>query len=84
LEKEASAEENVVIPQGMRLEELEKIAIYQALETSQGNKTDTAEQLGISVKTLYNKLSKYEQESDVQTADPDTVSEDPVSNSVAK
>lgn len=67
----------------MRLEELEKIAIYQALETSQGNKTDTAEQLGISVKTLYNKLSKYEQESDAQTV-VDAVSEDSVSNSVAK
>ena len=83
LDKEAAAEENVVIPQGMRLEELEKIAIYQALETSQGNKTDTAEQLGISVKTLYNKLSKYEQESDAQTV-VDAVSEDSVSNSVAK
>ena len=52
--------EHVVIPQGMRLDDLERIAIYQALETTQGNKTDTAEQLGISVKTLYNKLSKYE------------------------
>jgi len=68
LDKEATAEENVVIPQGMRLEELEKIAIYQALETSQGNKTDTAEQLGISVKTLYNKLSKYEQQ--VEAGEP--------------
>lgn len=58
----ASADDQVVIPQGMRLDDLEKIAIYQALETTQGNKTDTAEQLGISVKTLYNKLSKYEQQ----------------------
>lgn len=59
-ESYAAGEERVVIPQGMRLDDLEKIAIYQALETSQGNKTDTAEQLGISVKTLYNKLNKYE------------------------
>lgn len=58
----ASCDDQVVIPQGMRLDDLEKIAIYQALETTQGNKTDTAEQLGISVKTLYNKLSKYEQQ----------------------
>ncbi|SUI71677.1 sigma-54 interaction domain-containing protein [Shewanella baltica] len=57
-----SCDDQVVIPQGMRLDDLEKIAIYQALETTQGNKTDTAEQLGISVKTLYNKLSKYEQQ----------------------
>lgn len=62
------AEEEVIIPQGMRLDDLEKIAIYQALESSNGNKTDTAEQLGISVKTLYNKLSKYEQQ--VESGEP--------------
>lgn len=62
------AEEEVIIPQGMRLDDLEKIAIYQALESSNGNKTDTAEQLGISVKTLYNKLSKYEQQ--VEAGEP--------------
>lgn len=56
-------EQQVIIPASIRLDDLEKIAIYQALETTQGNKTDTAEQLGISVKTLYNKLSKYEQQS---------------------
>ena len=36
----ASCDDQVVIPQGMRLDDLEKIAIYQALETTQGNKTD--------------------------------------------
>ena len=44
----------------MRLDELEKAAIYQALDESMGNKNETAKQLGISVKTLYNKLSKYQ------------------------
>ncbi|MGK0250275.1 MAG: DNA-binding NtrC family response regulator [Oleispira sp.] len=52
--------DDVHIPAGMRLEELEKTAIYQALDNSMGNKNDTAKHLGISVKTLYNKLSKYE------------------------
>lgn len=47
------------IPSGMSLDELEKIAIKQALEDNQGNKTEAAAQLGISVKTLYNKLEKY-------------------------
>ncbi len=50
------------IPSGMPLEDLEKAAIMQALEENNGNKTDTAKQLGISVKTLYNKLEKYQQE----------------------
>jgi len=44
----------------MKLEDLEKIAITQTLKQNLGNKTDTAQQLGISVKTLYNKLDKYE------------------------
>lgn len=47
------------VPSGMSLDELEKIAIQQALEDNQGNKTEAAAQLGISVKTLYNKLEKY-------------------------
>lgn len=51
------------IPMDMPLEELEKAAIFAALERNSGNKTDTAQQLGISVKTLYNKLEKYQQES---------------------
>jgi DNA-binding NtrC family response regulator len=55
-----SVEDDVQIPAGMRLDELEKVAIYQALDQTAGNKNDTAKQLGISVKTLYNKLSKYE------------------------
>lgn len=55
-----SAEDDVQIPAGMRLDELEKVAIYQALDQTAGNKNDTAKQLGISVKTLYNKLSKYQ------------------------
>lgn len=50
------------IPSGMPLEDLERIAIFKALEENDGNKTDTAKQLGISVKTLYNKLEKYDQE----------------------
>jgi len=51
------------VPSDMPLDELEKAAIFAALERNNGNKTDTAQQLGISVKTLYNKLEKYQQES---------------------
>jgi len=49
------------VPYGVPLERLEKAAILSTLKHNAGNKTDTAEQLGISVKTLYNKLEKYQQ-----------------------
>ncbi|KKO47935.1 ATPase AAA [Arsukibacterium sp. MJ3] len=48
------------IPTGIRLDELEKAAILTTLAKNGGNKTDTAQQLGVSVKTLYNKLEKYQ------------------------
>ncbi|MBV2129407.1 sigma-54 interaction domain-containing protein [Arsukibacterium indicum] len=50
------------IPAGVRLDELEKAAILRTLAKNGGNKTDTAQQLGVSVKTLYNKLEKYQLE----------------------
>ncbi|WP_022945305.1 sigma-54 interaction domain-containing protein [Pseudoalteromonas ruthenica] len=53
---------SVDIPTGVSLEALEKAAILKNLEENAGNKTDTAEQLGVSVKTLYNKLEKYSQD----------------------
>ncbi len=42
------------------LEEIEKKVILQTLAEFDGNKSETAEKLGISVKTLYNKLKKYD------------------------
>lgn len=47
------------IPTNVPLDEIEKIAILSTLEANAGNKTETAEHLGISVKTLYNKIEKY-------------------------
>jgi transcriptional regulator with PAS, ATPase and Fis domain len=44
---------------GMPLEELEKNHILRALTYFQGNKTKTAQSLGITIKTLYNKLHRY-------------------------
>lgn len=48
------------VPTGVPLEEIEKAAIMKTLEDRDGNKTETAQELGISVKTLYNKLEKYQ------------------------
>jgi len=42
----------------MSLRELETHAIQEALERHEGNKTATAEELGISLKTLYNKINQ--------------------------
>jgi two-component system NtrC family response regulator len=44
------------VPQSLR--EIEMQAIYQALERLDGNKPKAAEVLGISLKTLYNKLNQ--------------------------
>jgi len=40
------------------LREMEMEAIHEALERTDGNKPQAAEQLGISLKTLYNKLNQ--------------------------
>ena len=42
----------------MLLRDLEMEAIHEALERNDGNKPKAAEQLGISLKTLYNKLNQ--------------------------
>jgi two-component system NtrC family response regulator len=42
---------------GKSLREIEMATIYATLEKLNGNKTAAAQQLGISIKTLYNKLN---------------------------
>lgn len=41
------------------LEEIEKAHILRTLTFNRGNKTRTAQKLGITIKTLYNKLHRY-------------------------
>lgn len=43
---------------GLSLREIEMQAIHTALERSNGNKTAAAQELGVSLKTLYNKLNQ--------------------------
>ncbi|PJD97001.1 MAG: two-component system response regulator [Parachlamydia sp.] len=46
-------------PVGMTLQELEKRLIIETLQAQSNNRTKTAEVLGISVRTLRNKLNEY-------------------------
>ncbi|MBS1959031.1 MAG: sigma-54-dependent Fis family transcriptional regulator [Bdellovibrionales bacterium] len=46
-------------PVEMPLEELERIHILRCLDHHEGNKTRAAQSLGITIKTLYNKLHRY-------------------------
>jgi len=43
---------------GLPLEEVEKLAIQQTLELCQGNKAAAARQLGITEKSIYNKMAR--------------------------
>jgi transcriptional regulator with GAF, ATPase, and Fis domain len=51
--------ENAAFPPEMPLEEVERRHILKALDHYAGNKTRTAQVLGITIKTLYNKLQRY-------------------------
>lgn len=45
---------------GLELEEIEKRAIIETLEHCEGNKQAAADMLGVSQKSIYNKINKYD------------------------
>lgn len=49
----------ITLPIGISLQELEKRLIVETLAVQQQNRTRTAETLGISIRTLRNKLNEY-------------------------
>jgi len=57
--EESSRQENMPLPAGMTLREMEKRLILQTLTEQGGNRTWAADKLGISVRTLRNKLQEY-------------------------
>jgi DNA-binding NtrC family response regulator len=58
--QEAPAEEIATEPSSsLSLREMEQKLIYQALEKTSGNRTHAAKILGISIRTLRNKLNEY-------------------------
>jgi DNA-binding NtrC family response regulator len=54
-----SPDADVSFREGMSLAEVERAVIVETLRRCSGNKTRTAAVLGISVKTLYNRLNEY-------------------------
>lgn len=52
-------ERHETVPAGISLEEVERRAILKTLDKNEGNKSATADDLGVSIKTLYNKLERY-------------------------
>lgn len=50
-------------PRPLTLKEIEQEVIEQTLEMHDGDKPATADQLGIALKTLYNKLNQYQTQS---------------------
>ena len=55
----ASSSEGLHLPVGTTVEEAERSLILRTLEHTRNNKTRAAEILGISLKTLHNKLKEY-------------------------
>jgi DNA-binding NtrC family response regulator len=55
-----SSEPHFEIPKGFTLEDVEKIAIRQTLGRYGGNRTQAAQSLGISVRTLQRKLKRWQ------------------------
>ncbi|MGM0505899.1 MAG: sigma-54 interaction domain-containing protein [Bacteroidota bacterium] len=54
-----NSDKYIHLPVGMTLEEIEKQAIKQTLQSVGNNKTEAAKILGFARKTLHNKLEKY-------------------------
>ncbi|MBM3807653.1 MAG: sigma-54-dependent Fis family transcriptional regulator [Acidimicrobiia bacterium] len=54
----------VTIAPGMTVDEAEQKLIMATLDSAGGNKTRAAEMLGISLKTLHNKLNRFKSDSD--------------------
>ena len=60
----ASRAETISVPMGITLDEAEKLIIEENLAANKGNKSKTADVLGIGRKTLHRKLAEYGLESE--------------------
>ena len=56
----AAGDDGLTLRAGMTVAEVERRLIQETLNSTHNNKTRAAEMLGISLKTLHNKLKEYE------------------------
>ena len=61
INEEFETEENISFKAGISLRDMEKQLIFKTLEEVSGNRTHAAKILGISIRTLRNKLNEYKQ-----------------------
>ncbi|MHB8770904.1 MAG: sigma-54-dependent transcriptional regulator [Syntrophales bacterium] len=59
---QSSEESESVAGKGMTLRAMEKNLIFETLQSVNGNKTRASEMLGVSVRTIRNKLNEYQME----------------------
>ncbi|MCQ2591708.1 MAG: sigma-54 dependent transcriptional regulator [Treponema sp.] len=69
--REKGEEKNISIPLGISMDEAEKIIIQENLAANNGNKTKTADVLGIGRKTLHRKLDEWGMNTDSDPSDKD-------------
>ena len=65
LRQQSKVEDNIVIPVGASLEEIERLVIRQTLRKTGGDKEVTARILGIGLATLYRRLKEMEAKENV-------------------
>ncbi len=61
--RKPGVEDGLYLRPGMSVAEAERLLILETLNSTQNNKTRAAEMLGVSLKTLHNKLKEYEGQS---------------------
>ncbi len=59
-------EDTITLPVGTPLEEVERQMLMRTLQKTKNNKTRAAELLGISLKTLHNKLNLYRERGQIE------------------
>jgi DNA-binding NtrC family response regulator len=70
LHRGPAREDVIKIPIGTAMDDIEREVILRTLAANAGNKTATAEVLGISRRSIYNKLALYGLGSDDQPLEP--------------
>ena len=60
LDEGGSSAMDALIQPGMTMEQIEREAVRRALTQTEGRRTDAAQMLGISVRTLQRKIKEYD------------------------